>query len=132
MEKLMFYSLSKPEKLDRIGEYLFQTASRDISRLILIIFIAFIVSFIRNILIDYYNIQTSKWICYYCYGSYGSTISCMPCSNFKFICRKFFKDGSKVTGIYRSSVTNISYSVSKSFLLWDFLFILIISYINIF
>ncbi|XP_014206305.1 protein EFR3 homolog cmp44E [Copidosoma floridanum] len=32
MEKLMFYSLSKPEKLDRIGEYLFQTASRDISR----------------------------------------------------------------------------------------------------
>ncbi|XP_011505309.1 PREDICTED: protein EFR3 homolog cmp44E [Ceratosolen solmsi marchali] len=32
MEKLMFYSLSSPEKLDRIGEYLFQRASRDISR----------------------------------------------------------------------------------------------------
>ncbi|XP_067006457.1 protein EFR3 homolog cmp44E [Anabrus simplex] len=32
MEKLTFYSLSSPEKLDRIGEYLFQRASRDISR----------------------------------------------------------------------------------------------------
>ncbi|KAL1115272.1 hypothetical protein AAG570_007303 [Ranatra chinensis] len=32
MEKLVFYSLSSPEKLDRIGEYLFQRASRDISR----------------------------------------------------------------------------------------------------
>ncbi|KAI8424661.1 hypothetical protein MSG28_003088 [Choristoneura fumiferana] len=27
MEKLTFYSLSSPEKLDRIGEYLFQKAS---------------------------------------------------------------------------------------------------------
>ncbi|KAG7301037.1 hypothetical protein JYU34_015411 [Plutella xylostella] len=32
MEKLMFYSLSSPEKLDRIGEYLFQKVSRDIYR----------------------------------------------------------------------------------------------------
>ncbi|XP_049763760.1 protein EFR3 homolog cmp44E isoform X1 [Schistocerca cancellata] len=32
MEKLTFYSLSSPEKLDRIGEYLFQRASRDIHR----------------------------------------------------------------------------------------------------
>lgn len=32
MEKLSFYSLSSPEKLDRIGEYLFQRASRDIYR----------------------------------------------------------------------------------------------------
>lgn len=32
MEKLTFYALSSPEKLDRIGEYLFQKASRDISR----------------------------------------------------------------------------------------------------
>nr|CAD7405413.1 unnamed protein product [Timema poppensis] len=32
MEKLTFYSLSSPEKLDRIGEYLFQRASRDINR----------------------------------------------------------------------------------------------------
>ncbi|XP_077300597.1 protein EFR3 homolog stmA [Arctopsyche grandis] len=32
MEKLIFYSLSSPEKLDRIGEYLFQKASRDIYR----------------------------------------------------------------------------------------------------
>ncbi|XP_017793217.1 PREDICTED: protein EFR3 homolog cmp44E isoform X2 [Habropoda laboriosa] len=32
MEKLTFYSLSSPEKLDRIGEYLFQRASRDIYR----------------------------------------------------------------------------------------------------
>ncbi|CAB3244935.1 unnamed protein product [Arctia plantaginis] len=32
MEKLTFYSLSSPEKLDRIGEYLFQKASRDIYR----------------------------------------------------------------------------------------------------
>lgn len=32
MEKLTFYSLSSPEKLDRIGEYIFQRASRDISR----------------------------------------------------------------------------------------------------
>jgi hypothetical protein len=34
MEKLTFYSLSSPEKLDRIGEYLFQRASRDIYRYI--------------------------------------------------------------------------------------------------
>lgn len=32
MEKLTFYSLSSPEKLDRIGEYLFRRASRDIYR----------------------------------------------------------------------------------------------------
>nr|CAI5832917.1 unnamed protein product [Callosobruchus analis] len=32
MEKLTFYSLSSPEKLDRIGEYLFQRAARDIYR----------------------------------------------------------------------------------------------------
>ncbi|XP_014242246.1 protein EFR3 homolog cmp44E isoform X2 [Cimex lectularius] len=32
MEKLTFYSLSSPEKLDRIAEYLYQRASRDISR----------------------------------------------------------------------------------------------------
>ncbi|CAG9855837.1 unnamed protein product [Phyllotreta striolata] len=32
MEKLTFYSLSSPEKLDRIGEYLYQKASRDIYR----------------------------------------------------------------------------------------------------
>ncbi|XP_048484194.1 protein EFR3 homolog cmp44E [Plutella xylostella] len=32
MEKLMFYSLSSPEKLDRIGEFLFQKVSRDIYR----------------------------------------------------------------------------------------------------
>lgn len=32
MEKLTYYSLSSPEKLDRIGEYLFQKASRDIYR----------------------------------------------------------------------------------------------------
>ncbi|KAK4885965.1 hypothetical protein RN001_002236 [Aquatica leii] len=32
MEKLTFYSLSSPEKLDRIGEYLFQKAARDIYR----------------------------------------------------------------------------------------------------
>ncbi|XP_041988763.1 protein EFR3 homolog cmp44E isoform X2 [Aricia agestis] len=32
MEKLTFYSVSSPEKLDRIGEYLFQKASRDIYR----------------------------------------------------------------------------------------------------
>lgn len=32
MDKLTFYSLSSPEKLDRIGEYLFQKASRDIYR----------------------------------------------------------------------------------------------------
>ncbi|XP_026683572.1 protein EFR3 homolog B [Diaphorina citri] len=32
MEKLTFYALSSPEKLDRIGEYLYQRASRDISR----------------------------------------------------------------------------------------------------
>lgn len=35
MEKLTFYSLSSPEKLDRIGEYLFQRASRDIYRYIM-------------------------------------------------------------------------------------------------
>ncbi|KAL3286448.1 hypothetical protein HHI36_000955 [Cryptolaemus montrouzieri] len=32
MEKLTFYSLSSPEKLDRIGEYLYQRAARDIYR----------------------------------------------------------------------------------------------------
>ncbi|BET02598.1 EFR3 homolog [Nesidiocoris tenuis] len=32
MEKLTYYSLSSPEKLDRISEYLFQRVSRDISR----------------------------------------------------------------------------------------------------
>lgn len=32
MEKLTFYSLSSPEKLDRIGEYLFQKATKDINR----------------------------------------------------------------------------------------------------
>ncbi|GLV39615.1 stambha A [Carabus blaptoides fortunei] len=32
MEKLTYYSLSSPEKLDRIGEYLFQKAARDIYR----------------------------------------------------------------------------------------------------
>ncbi|XP_026727539.1 protein EFR3 homolog cmp44E isoform X2 [Trichoplusia ni] len=32
MEKLTYYSLTSPEKLDRIGEYLFQKASRDIYR----------------------------------------------------------------------------------------------------
>lgn len=32
MEKLIFYALSSPEKLDRIGEYLLQRVSRDISR----------------------------------------------------------------------------------------------------
>ncbi|CAH0551687.1 unnamed protein product [Brassicogethes aeneus] len=32
MEKLTFYSLSSPEKLDRIGEYLYQKAARDIYR----------------------------------------------------------------------------------------------------
>lgn len=32
MEKLTFYSLRSPEKLDRIGEYLYQRASKDINR----------------------------------------------------------------------------------------------------
>ncbi|XP_071054459.1 protein EFR3 homolog cmp44E isoform X2 [Onthophagus taurus] len=32
LEKLTFYSLSSPEKLDRIGDYLYQKAARDISR----------------------------------------------------------------------------------------------------
>ncbi|XKL60612.1 hypothetical protein PGB90_007669 [Kerria lacca] len=32
MEKLTFYAVSSPEKLDRIGEYLYQKASRDITR----------------------------------------------------------------------------------------------------
>ncbi|KAI5734090.1 hypothetical protein M8J77_002278 [Diaphorina citri] len=32
MDKLTFYALSSPEKLDRIGDYLYETASRDISR----------------------------------------------------------------------------------------------------
>lgn len=32
MEKLTFYSLSSPEKLDRIGEYLYQKAAKDIHR----------------------------------------------------------------------------------------------------
>ncbi|XP_055619562.1 protein EFR3 homolog cmp44E isoform X2 [Toxorhynchites rutilus septentrionalis] len=32
MEKLTFYSLRSPEKLDRIGEYLYQRASKDIYR----------------------------------------------------------------------------------------------------
>lgn len=32
MEKLTFYALSSPEKLDRIGEYLYQRACRDLSR----------------------------------------------------------------------------------------------------
>ncbi|XP_044744134.1 protein EFR3 homolog cmp44E isoform X2 [Coccinella septempunctata] len=32
MEKLTFYSLSSPEKLDRIGEYMYQKAARDIYR----------------------------------------------------------------------------------------------------
>lgn len=32
MDKLIFYSLSSPEKLDRIGDYLYQRASRDINR----------------------------------------------------------------------------------------------------
>lgn len=32
MEKLTFYSLSSPEKLDRIGEYLYQKAAKDINR----------------------------------------------------------------------------------------------------
>ncbi|GJQ76302.1 putative protein EFR3 homolog [Trypoxylus dichotomus] len=32
LEKLTFYSLSSPEKLDRIGEYLYQKAARDIYR----------------------------------------------------------------------------------------------------
>ncbi|GAB6029335.1 hypothetical protein CHUAL_005104 [Chamberlinius hualienensis] len=32
MERLTFYALSSPEKLDRIGEYLLQRVSRDISR----------------------------------------------------------------------------------------------------
>lgn len=32
MEKLTFYVLSSPEKLDRVGEYLFQKVSRDIYR----------------------------------------------------------------------------------------------------
>ncbi|XP_022257635.1 protein EFR3 homolog B-like isoform X2 [Limulus polyphemus] len=32
MEKLTFYSLSSPEKLDRIGEYLAQRVARDITR----------------------------------------------------------------------------------------------------
>lgn len=32
MEKLTFYSVSSPEKLDRIGEYLYQKASKDINR----------------------------------------------------------------------------------------------------
>ncbi|CAB0019882.1 unnamed protein product [Nesidiocoris tenuis] len=32
MDKLIFHSLSSPEKLDRIGEYLYQRASRDITR----------------------------------------------------------------------------------------------------
>ena len=32
MDKLTFYSMSSPEKLDRIGEYLAQRVSRDIYR----------------------------------------------------------------------------------------------------
>lgn len=32
MEKLTFYVLSSPEKLDRVGEYLYQRVSRDIYR----------------------------------------------------------------------------------------------------
>lgn len=32
MDKLSFYSMSSPEKLDRIGEYLAQRVSRDIYR----------------------------------------------------------------------------------------------------
>lgn len=32
MEKLTFYVLSSPEKLDRVGEYLYQKVSRDIYR----------------------------------------------------------------------------------------------------
>lgn len=32
MERLIFYAVSSPEKLDRIGEYLYQKAGRDIYR----------------------------------------------------------------------------------------------------
>lgn len=32
MEKLTFYSVSSPEKIDRIGEYLYQKATKDINR----------------------------------------------------------------------------------------------------
>lgn len=32
MEKLTFYSLKKEEKLDRIGEYLYQKATKDLHR----------------------------------------------------------------------------------------------------
>jgi hypothetical protein len=32
MEKLTFYVLSSPEKLDRVGEYLYHKLSRDIYR----------------------------------------------------------------------------------------------------
>lgn len=32
MEKLTFYSLKKEEKLDRIGEYLYQKATKDLNR----------------------------------------------------------------------------------------------------
>lgn len=32
MDKLTFYSLSSTEKLDRIGEYLYQKATKDINR----------------------------------------------------------------------------------------------------
>jgi hypothetical protein len=32
MDKLTFYALSSPEKLDRIGEYLASRLSRDVAR----------------------------------------------------------------------------------------------------
>lgn len=55
MEKLTFYSLSSPEKLDRIGEYLFQRASRDIYRFFKFLHFWTIFLFIKSI----YSISNS-------------------------------------------------------------------------
>lgn len=80
MEKLTFYSLSSPEKLDRIGEYLYQRATKDINRRrYKYVLINLIFKFFSNDL--FFSSQTSG----NSNGGYGFVIDGMSRSNIKFI-----------------------------------------------
>lgn len=57
--------------------------------------------------------QTAQWIRYYRNGGDGSTFGCLSRSDIELICRKFFKNGTKVIRIVGTSTADIGNAICK-------------------
>ena len=57
--------------------------------------------------------QKKKWFCGHCHGGDGPVAGGVSRTNFKSLCREFFKDGTKTPGIHGSSVTDSRDTIGK-------------------